>query len=142
MPMRTARSVVNEETRMSRAVLALTLTLSLALAGCTKTLEAPTDAGVCWHLVSLPDGKVRFNRLAEHQAQLENCAAQLEIMRRNFRSLGAGQDSVTGAYQGQFLFVDPDGIFTAQTYSGHRYTLMVRTGDGRLAVPGAMPTAP
>ena len=123
---------------MRRDVLALALMFPLGLAGCEKTLDAPTGAGVCWHLVSMPDGKVKFNRLAEHQPQLENCAAQLEIMRRNFRSLGAGQDSVTGAYQGQFLFIQPEGVFTAQTYAGHRYALMVRTGDGRLAVPGAM----
>ena len=97
---------------------------------------------MCWHLVSLSGGQARFNRLADHQPDLEHCAAQLEIMRRNFRSLGAGQDNVTGAYQGQFLFVQPEGVFTAQTYSGHHYTLMVRTGDGRLAVPGAMPQPP
>ena len=127
---------------MSRLALALILMVPLGVAGCSKSLEAPTDTGVCWHLLSLPDGKVKFNRLADHQPNLENCAAQLEIMRRNFRSLGAGQDHVTGAYQGQFLFIQPEGVFTAQTYSGHRYSLMVRTGDGRLAVPGAMPQAP
>jgi hypothetical protein len=49
---------------------------------------------------------------------------------------------VTGAYQGQFLFLDPRGVFTAQTIDGYRYPFMVRTGDGRLAVPGAMPRAP
>lgn len=124
---------------MRRSVLALALMLPFGLAGCEKTLDAPTDAGVCWHLVSMPDGKAKFNRLADHQPQLENCAAQLEIMRRNFRRLGAGEDSVAGAYQGQFLFIQPEGVFTAQTYRGHRYALMVRTGDGRLAVPGAMP---
>ena len=127
---------------MSRLALALILMVPLGVAGCSKSLEAPTDAGVCWHLVSLPDGKVKFNRLADHQPNLESCAAQLEIMRRNFQSLGAGQDNVTGAYQGQFLFIQPEGVFTSQTYSGHRYSLMVRTGDGRLAVPGAMPQAP
>ena len=127
---------------MSRLALALILMVPLGVAGCSKSLEAPTDAGVCWHLVSLPDGKVKFNRLADHQPNLENCAAQLEIMRRNFQSLGAGQDNVTGAYQGQFLFIQPEGVFTAQTYRGHRYSLLVRTGDGRLAVPGAMPQAP
>lgn len=127
---------------MSRLALAIALIVPFGLTGCAKTLEAPTDAGVCWHLVSLPGGKVKFNRLADHQPTLENCAAQLEIMRRNFQSLGAGQDSVTGAYQGQFLFIQPEGVFTAQTYSGHHYNLMVRTGDGRLAVPGAMPQAP
>ena len=124
---------------MARNLLAAALLLPLGLLGCAKSLEAPTDTGVCWHLVSLPGGKAKFNRLADHQPDLEHCAAQLEIMRRNFRGLGAGEDNVTGAFQGQFLFIQPEGVFTAQTYSGYRYPFMVRTGDGRLAVPGAMP---
>ena len=97
------------------------------------------DTGVCWHLVTDSSGKVKFNRLADHQPDLEHCAAQLEIMRLSFRSLGLAQDNVTGAYQGQFLFLQREGVFTAQTYNGYRYPFMVRTGDGRLAIPGAMP---
>jgi hypothetical protein len=31
-------------------------------------------------------------------------------------------------------------VFTAQTYDGYRFPFLVRTGDGRLAMPGAMPT--
>ncbi len=111
----------------------------LFLAGCGRTLEAPMARGVCWHLVKDDAGKPRFNRLADHQPDLEHCAAQLEIMRLNFRALGAGQERVTGAYQGQFLFLDPRGVFTAQTLDGYQFPFMVRTGDGRLAVPGAMP---
>ena len=69
----------------------------------------------------------------------QDCAAQLEMMRLRFRGLGLSQDRVTGAYQGQFLFIQPEGVFTAQSYNGYHYPFMVRTGDGRLAVPGAMP---
>ncbi len=127
---------------MPRLALVLAALAPLALAACTKTLEAPADTGVCWHLVALPDGKARFNRLAANQPDLEHCAAQLEIMRRNFTALGANQDHITGAYQGQFLFIQPEGVFTAQSYDGYRYPFMVRTGDGRLAMPGAMPQAP
>ncbi len=112
------------------------------LAGCDRTLEAPADRGVCWHLVKGDDGKPKFNRLAERQPDLEHCAAQLEIMRLDFRALGAGQTHVIGAYQGQFLFLQPEGVFTAQAIDGYRYPFMVRTGDGRLAVPGAMPRRP
>lgn len=111
----------------------------LALGGCQKQLEAPLDRGVCWHLVQLPGGKTRFNRLADNQPDLEHCAAQLEIMRLRFRALGAAQIYVTGAYQGAFLFLQPEGVFTSQTFRGYRYPFMVRTGDGRLAIPGAMP---
>ncbi len=112
------------------------------LAGCSKTLEAPADAGVCWHLVKGDGGKPRFNRLADHQPDLEHCAAQLEMMRLRFRGLGLTQDEVTGAFQGQFLFLQREGVFTSQTVDGYRYPFMVRTGDGRLAMPGAMPQQP
>lgn len=111
----------------------------LVLGACEKQLDAPTDRGVCWALAQFPDGKTRFNRLAVNQPDLEHCAAQLEIMRLHFRALGSTQTSVTGAYQGQFIFIQPEGVFTAQTYTGYRFPFLVRTGDGRLAVPGAMP---
>jgi hypothetical protein len=124
---------------MPRLVPILAAAALLALAGCEKSIDAPLDKGVCWQLVQLPDGKMRFNRLAQNQPDLEHCAAQLEIMRLHFRALGAAQDQITGAYQGQFLFLQPEGVFTAQTLTGYHYPFMVRTGDGRLAVPGAMP---
>jgi hypothetical protein len=124
---------------MRVARLGLGLLVPLVLAGCSPSLDAPRDPGVCWHLVTDNAGKPRFNRLAEGQPDLEHCAAQLEMMRLRFRGLGLSQDRVTGAYQGQFLFIQPEGVFTAQSYNGYHYPFMVRTGDGRLAVPGAMP---
>ncbi|MGI8841716.1 MAG: hypothetical protein ACR2F8_13195 [Caulobacteraceae bacterium] len=117
----------------------IALIAALGLGACQKQLEAPTERGVCWHLAQFPDGKVRFNRLAQGQLDLEHCAAQLEMMRLRFRALGSTQTQVTGAYQGQFLFIQPEGVFTAQTLGGYHYPFMVRTGDGRLAVEGAMP---
>jgi hypothetical protein len=119
--------------------LGLGLFALFALAACSPSLDAPRETGVCWHLVSDNAGKPKFNRLAESQPDLEHCAAQLEMMRLRFRGLGLSQDRVTGAYQGQFLFIQPEGVFTAQSYNGYHYPFMVRTGDGRLAVPGAMP---
>ncbi|MGI9169063.1 MAG: hypothetical protein ACR2FH_02635 [Caulobacteraceae bacterium] len=115
------------------------LAAALALCACQKQLEAPTETGACWHLAEFPDGRMKFNRLADHQPDLEHCAAQLEMMRLRFRALGSAQTRMTGAFQGQFLFLQPEGVFTAQSYGGYRYPFMVRTGDGRLAVPGAMP---
>lgn len=120
-------------------ILAFAGAAALGLMSCSKPLEAPTDRGVCWALAQLPGGKVRFNRLATNQPDLEHCAAQLEIMRLRFRALGSTQTEVTGAYQGQFLFIQPEGVFTAQTVDGYRFPFLVRTGDGRLAMPGAMP---
>ena len=112
----------------------------LCLAACTKQLQAPTDRGVCWALAQLPNGTTRFNKLAENQPDLEHCAAQLEMMRLRFRALGSTQTQLTGAYQGQFIFIAPEGVFTAQSYDGYRFPFLVRTGDGRLAMPGAMPS--
>ncbi len=128
--------------RHVRAAALLLTGAALALAGCEKQLEAPADPGVCWHLVQPPGQPPKFNRLADHQADLEHCAAQLEKMRLAFRALGKNESEVTGAYQGQYLFVQPEGVFTSQTLNGHPYSLMVRSGDGRLVVPGAMPAQP
>ena len=128
--------------RTLRSPFALSLAgaAALCLAACTKQIEAPTDRGVCWAIAQLPNGTVRFNKLAQNQPDLEHCAAQLEIMRLRFRALGSAQTQLSGAYQGQFVFLQPEGVFTAQTYDGYRYPFLVRTGDGRLAMPGAMPS--
>jgi hypothetical protein len=122
------------------AILVAAVAGAVCLAGCAKQLEAPTDRGVCWAMAQLPNGTIRFNRLAQDQPDLEHCAAQLEIMRLRFKALGSTQTQLTGAYQGQFIFIQPEGVFTAQTYDGYRFPFLVRTGDGRLAMPGAMPS--
>lgn len=123
------------------AVLALFLAGGL-LAACQGQVEAPVDRGVCWHMVSLPKGQPKFNVLTRGVPNLEQCAAELEKMRIGFQSLGVPQGDITGAYQGQFLFLNRYGVFTAQSLTGYQYPFMVRTGDGRLAMPGAMPQAP
>ena len=79
-----------------------------------------------------------WERLGRLKLRLADREGALRALERAL-SLGAGEDAVTGAYQGQFLFLDPRGVFTAQAYDGYRYPFMVRTGDGRLAIPGAMP---
>ena len=45
-------------------------------------------------------------------------------------------------YKGSFIFVERRGIFTAPSMEEHPYLALVRTGDGRLAIPGAMPQQP
>jgi hypothetical protein len=108
-------------------------------AGCSGQAElaAPTEVGVCWHLVRA-DGQWKFNRLAANQPQLEHCAARLEEMRIRFMMLGSEGGEVTGAYQGQFIFLNQRGVYTARSLSTTPYLAMVRTGDGRLAIPGAI----
>ncbi len=59
-------------------------------------------------------------------------------MRLRFRGLGSTRQEVTGAYQGQFIFVDRRGVSFARTLEGARFFALARTGDGRLAVPGAI----
>ncbi|HEY5410191.1 MAG TPA: hypothetical protein VIJ94_05625 [Caulobacteraceae bacterium] len=111
----------------------------IALAGCSQGVQAPADSGVCWHMVQFKGGKVRFNRLAQNVPSLEGCAAQLEAMRLRFSALGSGSDQMIGAYQGQFLFLQPEGIFTAENLDGAHYLLLVRSPDGRLVKPGVLP---
>lgn len=126
---------------MARTLLPLASTMALALAGLAgcgdKSLQAPRDVGVCWHLVRV-EGEYRFNKLAENQPQLEHCAARLEDMRLRFMRLGSQQTEIAGAYQGQFIFLEREGIFTAKSLTSTPYLALIRTGDGRLAIPGAV----
>ncbi|HWE98793.1 MAG TPA: hypothetical protein VG248_03260 [Caulobacteraceae bacterium] len=128
--------------RHAPALLALTLALAagLTVSGCQKQIEAPMDRGVCWHLAAITKDQPKFNALAQNQPNLEHCAAQLDMMRIRFMSLGSSQQDIVGAYQGQFLFVGPQGVYTAPQLNGYRYLLMVHSGDGRLVAPAAMPT--
>ena len=119
------------------AVLALAAA-SAALAGCSQKIEAPYDRGVCWHVVPLTGGKVKFNELSRNRPSLESCAASLEGMRERFLGLGGSQQDIVGAYQGNFLFLGSTGVFTSTTLDGGRYPALVRTSDGRLAIPSAV----
>ena len=112
--------------------------LSAVLAGCEPKIEAPYDTGVCWHMVPLTGGKVKFNILSRNRPNLESCAASLEGMRERFLGLGGNQEDIIGAYQGNFLFLNRTGVFTATTLTGARWPALVRTDDGRLAIPSAV----
>lgn len=112
---------------------------ALALSGCVKRTLPPGDAGVCYHVAAQPGGALKFNKLPSKQPSLEYCAAALEAMRVKFLTLGGSNRNLVGSYQGNFLFLQKEGIFTASSLEGHRYLALVRTGDGRLAIPGAMP---
>ena len=122
---------------MLRPLLIATTLLVPVLAACSQSVKAPTDTGVCY-AVEAPDGEPTFNVVARDQVQIENCAARLEEMRLRFRGLGSTRQEVTGAYQGQFIFVDRRGVSFARTLEGARFFALARTGDGRLAVPGAI----
>ncbi|MDZ4371718.1 MAG: hypothetical protein U1C74_09895 [Phenylobacterium sp.] len=110
----------------------------LLLAGCSQKTTPPGDAGVCFHVVPQADGTMKYNRLVSAPS-LEVCAANLEAMRIKFLRLGGTQQEIYGAYQANFLFLEREGVLTSTSLEGPRYVALVRTGDGRLAVPGAMP---
>ena len=115
----------------------------LALAGCEKAVEAPFDRGVCYAVqASETEGEPpRFNKVADDQPQIEFCAARLEEVRLRFQRMGVARQEIVGSYQGQFIFIDRGGVWIAQTLDGGRFNLMARTGDGRLAMPGAIQRA-
>jgi len=123
---------------MTRAPLILALTATAALAACAKRTEPPGDVGVCYHVTADKAGKLAYHKLVK-APNLETCAANLEAMRIKFLTLGGSSQELLGAYQANFLFIQREGVFSSTTLEGPRYLALVRTGDGRLAIPGAMP---
>ncbi|PIB92212.1 hypothetical protein [Caulobacter sp. FWC2] len=131
---------------MSKTVLAVAAVLavsSLALAGCEKQTKAPFEQGVCFQVATNKDGTLRYNPVERNVPQMELCAAALEGARQRFVRLGQSNSvGMVGAYQGSFIFLEKEGIYVGQTYEGPRFMSLVRTGDGRLAVPGAIRREP
>jgi hypothetical protein len=128
---------------MKRPILtiAFAAVTGLGLSACAKHVEPPGDRGVCFHVVPLKEGKLRYNKLAM-TPNIETCAAKLEGMRIQFLRMGGSAQNIYGAYQTNFLFLEPQGVMTATNLESPRFTLLVRTGDGRLVMPTAIPTAP
>ena len=124
---------------MSRSAAAAALIVAAALlAGCEKEVEAPLDAGICYAASSGPNGEITFNVVARNIPNIESCAAQLEGMRLRFLRMGGQNHEISGAYQGNFIFLRREGIFRAQRWEGNQYLMLVRSGDGRLVIPGAV----
>lgn len=121
-----------------RLFLLTAVALLPVLAGCETAPRAPNDPGICYSVTQKEGQDLAFNVLARDQPQIETCAARLEEMRLNFLRLGGTNRDVTGAYQGRFIFVDRRGIAFGQRIDGPRFFALARTGDGRLAVPGAI----
>ena len=111
----------------------------LALQACAPAVEAPADRGVCFHVQPLKDGKLRFNKLSDNEPDLEHCAARLEAMRLQFLRLGGSSTEVWGSFQGQFLFMRPEGVFTASNLTTTPYLALIRAPGGRLVTPGTAP---
>jgi hypothetical protein len=126
---------------MRATALILTLAATAALSACQKRIEPPGDVGICYHVVPQKDGSLKYNKLV-NAPSLESCAANLEAMRIKFLRMGGTNQNIYGAYQANFLFLQNEGVLTSTSLEGPRYVALVRTGDGRLAIPGAMPQAP
>lgn len=123
---------------MTAKALLILAAATLALAGCAKKTTPPGDARVCYHVVPQKDGSLKYNRVLEVPT-LEACAGNLEALRVKFLRMGGNQVNIYGAYQANFLFLEKQGVMTSTSLEGPRYVALVRTGDGRLAIPGAMP---
>jgi hypothetical protein len=126
---------------MSRLAAAAALVPLLALGACQKHIEPPGTPGVCYNVTFKKDGGLVYHKLV-NAPNLETCAANLEAMRIKFLRMGGTAQEILGAYQANFIFVQHEGIFSGTTLDGPRYPALVRTGDGRLAIPGAMPQTP
>lgn len=116
----------------------LVIAAALSLTACAKKTTPPGDAGVCYHVVPQKDQSLKYNKLVVTDS-LEKCAANLEAMRIKFLTMGGTRQEIYGAYQANFLFLQKEGVLTSTSLEGPRYVALVRTGDGRLAIPGAMP---
>ena len=112
---------------------------SVLAAGCNSGVAPPGDTGVCYHVVQDKAGAPKFNVLVRDIPNLETCAARLEGLRQRFLRLGGSHMNIMGAYQTNYLWLDRAGVTSSRTLTGIRYVALVRTGDNRLAIPGAMP---
>jgi hypothetical protein len=122
---------------MKPAALLLVFAAALGLCACERQIKAPSEAGVCYQAIFLSNGGVRFNKLSEHEATIEHCAASLEGMRLRFAAMG-GADEIVGAYQGNYIFLFHEGIFRGDSLKGARFPMLVRF-NGQLVAPGSIP---
>ena len=114
------------------------------LSACEPALDVPREAGVCYQVLNPDDReKIDFVAVGRDQPSLEYCAARLEETRVRFARMGTQPPAeVVGVDQGQFLFLDRAGVWSARKLDGARFFMLNRTGDGRLVVPGAIEQTP
>ena len=124
---------------MRRSLLPAALATAGLLAACSNSPHPPGDTGVCYHVAQGKAGELRYNKVVGGVPNMETCAARLEALREQFLRMGGSHEALTGAFQSSYLFLDRTGVSASKTMDGIRYVALVRTGDGRLAVPGAMP---
>ena len=123
---------------MKRLSFILAASAAALIGGCGgERIEAPTGRGLCWYIADQADGSIRNNKVAENIPNIEQCAAELERMRIRFIRMGGTNHEILGAYQGTFIMLRREGIFTAQRLGGMQYMLLQRA-NGKLVMPGAI----
>ena len=108
------------------------------LGACSNEPKYEFAEGACYFVATPDNAPPRLQKIADNQPQLEQCAARLEEMRLRFLRMGGSNQEIAGAYQGRFIFVDREGVKIGKSLNGSRFFAMARTGDGRLAIPGAI----
>ena len=89
----------------------------LCLAACDRPLKPPLHTGVCWRLAPAMNGTQDFRPMSNSVPNLQACAIQLEGLRLRH---GA---PVTGAYQGQIIYVTDRVIEAAASSKARRYPI-------------------
>ncbi|MFZ3008191.1 MAG: hypothetical protein WA047_18655 [Phenylobacterium sp.] len=89
----------------------------LALAACEKPLKPPLHTGVCWRLADGMNGKPDFRPMRTEVPSLQACAIQLEGLRLKHKA------PMTGAYQGQIIYVTDEAVVAAASSTAKRYPL-------------------
>lgn len=77
-----------------------------------QEVHAPREPGVCWRMV-----QQKFEPLIRNSQGIEACAGDLE---RIHMKTG---ETLVGAYQGRFIFIDKEAIRSSDTQTGQRWRL-------------------
>lgn len=107
--------------RVFRWTAVLAVVVFFALAGGilywqASVVDAPLEKGVCWRMNAI-GASPPFDAIGRDISSLEGCAARLE---RIHKHTGA---TLTGAYQGRFIFVDDEAIRSSNTLNGVHWRL-------------------
>ena len=110
-----------------------------ALGACSNKPEYEFAPGACYFVATPDNAPPRLQKIADDQPQLEQCAARLEE-RCVFASCGWVDRTrrSRAPISGRFIFIDREGVKIGKSLTGSRFFSMARTGDGRLAIPGAI----
>jgi hypothetical protein len=99
---------------------------ALGLQGCDSSPGAPTNVGYCWRL-SGASSSPGFTPVSNGVGNLESCAAHLEAL-----SLREKRPTLTGAFQGQYIFITPQMVQSSMRLDGARYRLFDASTRGKI----------